>query len=171
MKNYWLNKEKEECKESFLYELQQQVEVDLTSGPFIGTIVNRFASGDLNWYSIKTGKEDEDLIFYVTERRIKPYNWRTLPKYVPGGDKLFEHNYEVVVKEDTAVTLNRKTFCPQKTLQIDLKLQYDGQHDGHLWTKDWKEQCDSRLVEEIFDDVKKQIKEFVANVNPFSIHC
>lgn len=90
---------------------------------------------------------------------------------MPDKDRWFDHNYNVLAVENPQVTLNPDTYCPQRTLDIKLKLQYDGQHDGRIWSKSWKEECDTILIEEIMSDIKKQVEAYVAKVNPFSIHC
>jgi len=158
----------------FLYELNQHIKVNVETGTLTGFITDRYSTDDgLNWYNISLDKIWQGYDNFVfAEHRVQHCNdWNIVREYIPGREKLFDHNYQVTAEENPQITLNPESFMPQKTLNIDLKLKYDGQHDGRLWTPDWKEKCDKRLVEEIMSDLKQQVEEFVARVNPFSIHC
>jgi hypothetical protein len=161
----------------FMHEISSRVMVDVESGKLTGKISDRYSTDDgHNWYVVTLDRLWNDYeVFTFAEFRIQIDNsldgYNIIPEYFPGRPRWFSPQYNVSAVANPQVTLNPDTFLPQETLDIKLKIQYDGQHDGRLWTEQWKKDCDRRLIEEIMSDIKKQVEDYVSKINPFSIHC
>lgn len=80
-------------------------------------------------------------------------------------------NFSCKVTKDNEIKLCSDTFMPFQTMNIELRVKCDAQHDGRDWSSEWVEHCHRKLTDQIVKQLGAEVYDFVGDVKPFAVHC
>ncbi len=79
-------------------------------------------------------------------------------------------NYQLKMIVENEPLLDADTFQVKHNIHFKLSVLSDAQHDGRSWSESIIKHANSRLVDQIMYELKREISVFVDNVNPYCIH-
>ena len=79
-------------------------------------------------------------------------------------------NYRLTVNQDPICIYDADAVMPAYDVKIHLRLLLDPQHDGHLWSECNILDAEQDVVEEILNDLRKEVVKLVKNAKLFGIH-
>jgi hypothetical protein len=77
--------------------------------------------------------------------------------------------YKLSAKEGQLV-LNSETYCPMKTLNINLAITVESQQDGKLWSPEEVKEEENILHMDIMSDLSEIIRKHICKINLFYCH-
>ena len=78
-------------------------------------------------------------------------------------------NYKIEETEKP-IQLCPDSFCPMKRINLDVKIQFEAQHDGHGWTQEEADAHERDLLDEIKEDLNQRVEKFVKKIKPYNCH-